>query len=467
MVDLQVTTITGADAILKEEAVEEFKARLRGQMLRPGDEGYEEGRKVWNGMIDRRPGLIVYCTGVADVIDAVNFAREHRLLVAVRGGGHNVSGNAVCDGGIVIDVSQMKGARIDPQARTAQAQAGLTWAELDRETQAFGLATTGGTVSMTGIAGLTLGGGLGWLMGQHGLTCDNLLSVDVVTADARLLTASASDNADLFWGLRGGGGNFGVVTSFEYRLHPVGQVLGGMVIHPFEKAREVLRFYRDFTSTAPDELGIIVALLTLPGGALGAALLVCYDGDMEVGEQVLRPLREFGPPLMDLIHLMAYSEQQSLLDASSPAGHYNYWKSNFLKSLPDEAIDIMVAHFAKVTSPETVVALEHMGGAVRRIGSDETAFSHRDSDDNLIIITQWSDPGESEVHIRWTRELWEAMQTFSSGGVYVNYLGQETDEGEVRVRAAYGDAKYERLVALKNKYDPTNLFRLNQNIKPT
>ncbi len=418
-------------------------------------------------MIDKRPALIVRCAGVDDIVGCIDFARSHYLLVAIRGGGHNVAGNAVCDGGIVIDLSRMKSVRVHPATRTALAEAGTTLGEFDRQTQAFGLATTGGIVSTTGIAGLTLGGGIGWLMGKFGLACDNLLSVDIVTADGRLLKSSATENPDLFWGVRGGGGNFGVVTSFEYRLHPVGPVLGGAVQHPLKKAKEALKFFRDFTSTTPDELTLQAGFSTGADGEPVFGISVCYTGSIEEGEKILRPLRAFGPPQANRIRPMAYTERQQLSDAKFPAGFQNYWKSNFLRILSDDAIEIMTDQFATVPSKDAVVFMEHMGGKVRRINPDETAFNYRDVSYNFTILGIWPDPSERERNIQWVRELWQAMQPFSSGGVYVNYLGQETEEGHKRVRAAYGPSKYQRLAALKNKYDPTNLFRLNQNIRPT
>ncbi len=453
--------------MLAAATVDNFKASLRGTLLRPSDEGYSEARALWNAMIDRRPGLIVRCAGVADVINAIHFARQHNLLVAVRGGGHNVAGNAVCDGGMVLDLSRLKSVRVDPVHRTARAEPGLTWGEFDRETQAFGLAVTGGAISTTGIAGVTLGGGWGWLARQYGLASDNLLSVDIVTADGQFLTASATEHADLFWGVRGGGGNFGVVTSFEDRLHRVGPVLAGMVIYPYEKAKDVLRFYREFTRTEPDELTSWVVLMTSPAGDPVAAIAVCYSGALEEGERVLRPLRAFGPPLIDQIGPMAYTAVQSSVDAFYPPGLHDYWKSSFLQDLSDEAIDTMVAHCAMRPGPLCHMVMEELGGAVSRVGHEATAFNHRDVRYNFLSLGVCADPAESAPCIRWAREFWRAMQPFASGGVYVNYLGQEADEGAERVQAAYGPQKYERLVALKNTYDPTNFFRFNQNIKPT
>ena len=446
-------------------AVETLGAGLRGRLIRPGDEDYETARKVWNGMVDKRPALIARCAGAADVIQAGNFAKTNDLLVAVRGGGHNVAGSAVCDDGMVIDLSSMKGIRVNPTGRTVRAQPGLTWNEFDRETQAFGLATTGGFLSTTGIAGLTLGGGLGWLMRSYGLACDNLLSVDIVTADGRLLTASATQNQDLFWGVRGGGGNFGVITSFEYRLHPVGPlVLGGAVAHPLPKAKEVFQFYREYTQSAPDELTTYAGLGPSPDGQPVAILLTCYSGPVDKGHQIVRPLREFGPPVADMVAPMPYAALQSMYNPLYPPGRLNYWKSSFLKELSDDAIGTMIEYFTHAPSPLSGVALEELGGAVSRVSKDETAFGERDAHYSLIITSQWIDPAESEKNIRWARDLWEAMQPFAKDTVYVNYL--DHDE-QTRIKAVYGPEKYNRLVALKNKYDPTNLFRMNQNIKPT
>jgi len=468
MADLRVTMNTGAEAVLGEGVVEAFRASLRGPLLHAGEDGYEEARKVWNGMIDRCPALIARCAGVADVITCVNVARANDLLMAVRGGGHNIAGHAVCDGGLMIDLSRMKGMRVDPVRRTAHAEPGLTWGEFDHETQAFGLATTGGQVSTTGIAGLTLGGGWGYLARTYGLASDNLLSVDLVTANGQWLTASATEHADLFWGVRGGGGNFGVVTAFEYQLHRVGPVLAGFVIHPFEKAQEVLTFYRDFTRVAPDELASGVVLVTLPDGIPVAAIPVCYNGPIAAGERVLKPLRAFGAPLVDQISPMPYTAAQKLIDAFYPPGLQQYWKSSFLREISDGAIATMVAYCANRPSPMCHAVIEHtLGGAVSRVDRDATAFNHRDMPYSFLSLGVCTDPAEAETCVRWARECWEAMQPFTTGSVYVNYLGREADEGAERIQAAYGAEKYQRLVALKNTYDPTNFFRLNQNIKPT
>ena len=451
---------------MSEEALQAFKASQRGEVLQPGDAGYDVARRVHNAMIDKHPALIARCIGVADVIAAVNFARANNLLVAVRGGGHNVAGNAVCDEGIVIDLSGMRSIRVDPARRTVRAEPGVTYREFDRETQLFGLATPGGTISATGIAGLTLGGGFGWLSRQHGLACDNLLSVDMVLADGRFVTASAEEHADLFWGVRGGGGNFGVVTSFEYRLHPVGMLLGGLLVHPLPRAREALRFYRDFIATAPDELSVFAVLLTNPDGSRVVAFLVCYNGPLEQGEEVIRPLRQFGPPVADLIQPLPYTAMQTLMDDGMPNGLQNYWKSSFLQEISDEAIDTIVAHFTAAPSPLSLLLIEQFGGAGARVGQDETAFSHRSGHSNLLILARCADPADAARNMAWAREAWSAMQPFSDGGAYSNYV-EGGAEGAARITAAYRPETYARLVALKNRYDPTNFFRVNQNIIPT
>ena len=454
------------------EAFEEFAAGFRGELLRPDDDGYDAARRVWNAMIDRRPAVIARCTGIADVIEAVNFARTNDLLVAVRGGGHSVAGNGVCDGGVMIDLSPMTGVRVDPSARTARAQPGVTWGLFDRETNVFGVATTGGLVSTTGIAGLTLGGGVGWLARKHGITADNLLSADVVTATGDVLTASERANEELFWGLRGGGGNFGVVTSFEYRLHAVDQVLAGAVFHPGEDLESVLLFFRDFVADAPDELTVIAVVMTAPPfpflpepahGKLAVALAVCYAGDLEQGEAVLRPLRELGQPLADVIGPMPYPALQSMFDGAYPSGLHDYWKSSYLNELSDDAIAVVAEHARQMPPPTANFYFEHLGGAIAG-GGTESAFGHRDARFDFSILTSWADPEQTDEHIAWTRGFWEAMQPHASESVYVNNLGAE---GEDRVRAAYAPEIYDRLVRLKDEYDPDNLFRLNQNIRPS
>lgn len=449
--------------VLDESALDELRNQLRGSVIGPADPEYETARKVHNGMIDRRPAVIARCSGVADVMAALQFGIAHELPIAVRGGGHNVAGKAVCDDGIVIDLSGMKGMRVDPVKRTARAQAGLTWGEFDRETQQFGLATTGGAISTTGIAGLTLGGGIGWLQRKFGLTCDNLLSADVVTADGRFLIASETENPDLFWGLRGGGGNFGIVTSFEYRLHPVGRVLAGPVLHPFSAAKEAFKFYRDFSRQAPDDLFCEFGLAALPDGQRAVSLFACYSGPPEDGARVVAPLREFGSPLADMLTSMSYCEVQQAFDADFPFGLKNYWKSSNVAELSDDAIDTMVAFMEAAPSIRPMVIIDQFGGAVARVPADATAFGHREAGYDLVIAAIWSDPAEQERHIEWARSFWEAMQPYSVESVYVNYL---SDEGDERVRAAYGEEHFMRLVELKRKYDPGNVFRNNQNIRP-
>ena len=460
-------TIRRSAPVLDDVALETLRTQVRGQLLQPGDPDYDTVRQLWNAMIDRHPAVIVRCAGVADVIAAVAFAREHDLVLAVRGGGHNVAGNAVCDGGLMLDLSLMKGIRVDPVARMARAEAGVLWSELDHETQAFGLATVGGTISTTGIAGLTLGGGFGWLTRQFGLACDNLLSADVVTADGRFLHASAEENPDLFWALHGGGGNFGVVTSFAYRLHEVGPtILAGPIFHAIDDAQEVFRAFRDTASTAPDALGGMAAMLTSPEGVPLAALVPVWTGPLDAGEGVLRPLREVGTPVADLVGPMPYRTMQSLLDGAFPSGRRNYWKSGFLRNLDDAAIAVLSEHFRRVPSPYAGFGIELYGGAVSRVGADETAFPHRGNPFNILIFTAWDDPAEDAANMGWGRELWSALQPFAAEGVYVNYLGDAVAEGTDRVRAAYGPAIYERLASLKRAYDPTNLFCMNQNIAP-
>ena len=453
---------------------ERLRESMQGPMIVPEDEGYDAARAIWNGAIDRRPACVARCTGVADVVAAVRFARERDLLVAVRAGGHGVGGHALCDDGLVIDLSPMRGIRVDPAARTATAQAGVLWGELDRETQLHGLATVGGIVTHTGIAGLTLGGGLGWLMRKHGATVDNLLSVDLVTAEGELLTASSDENPDLFWGIRGGGGNFGIVTSFEYRLHPVGpSVLAGPVFYPLEDAPEVLRSYREFIAAAPDELTTIFdlsvppALDSLPAEVHGRPVVMvgaCYAGAPDEGAEVVRPLRQLGRPLVDLLEPMPYTALQSMFDPLVPHGWHRYWKSVELPPLTDDAIDSLVEHASALTSPKSYCIVFQLGGALARAGDDETAFSQRDAAHNVNINAVWTqDDPEGERHVAWACDFFSAMQPHAGEHVYVNFLGYE---GAERVRQAYGDRQYERLVELKRAYDPTNFFQLNQNIEP-
>jgi FAD/FMN-containing dehydrogenase len=455
-------------------AFDELAESFSGELLLPSSPDYDAARRIWNGAIDRSPTCIARCTGVADVVSAVRFARERELLAAVRSGGHGVGGHAVCDGGLVIDMSAMKGVRVEPQTRTARAQAGVLWGELDRETQLHGLATVGGIVTHTGIAGLTLGGGIGWLMRKYGATVDNLLSVDLVTADGDLVTASADEHPDLFWGIRGGGGNFGVVTSFEYRLHPVGPiVLAGPVFHPLEDAPEVLRFYREFAADAPDELTTIFELSVaqplpfLPADVHGKPIIMvgaCYAGAPDEGLEVVRPLKAFGNPIADVIEPKPYLALQSMFDPFVPHGWHRYWKSVELPRLTDEAIDTLVEHASAQTSPQSYCIVFQLGGALGRVGRDETAFTQRDAAYNVNVNAVWTpeDP-DGESHVRWARDFFDAIQPHARDRVYVNFLGEE---GPDRVRLAYGAAAYDRLAKLKTTYDPDNFFRLNQNIRP-
>ena len=462
MTDLQVTTTRGTSTTLDEATVQAFAGTLRGAVLRPGDTRYDSARAVWNGMIDKHPALIVRCAGVADVIHAVNFARTHDVLVSVRGGGHNIAGNSVCAGGLMIDLAAMQGIHVEPGRRTARAQAGVTLGALDLETQAFGLATTLGTASETGIAGLTLGGGYGWLAGKYGMACDNLLGADMVTARGELVRASETENPELFWGLRGGGGNFGVVTSFEYRLHEVGPVLGGPIFYPFTQAKEILQFYNEFAATAPDELSTVGGFLTAPDGHLSVAIAVCYCGDLSTGDKVVQPLRHIATPTLDCIQPMPYLALQRSFDELFASGRHYYWKSSLLRTLSDSAIDGIVECASAIPTALSVIVMQQLHGAATRVSPTATAFAHRYNHWNFIPHAGWTD-GDSARHIAWVRETWCATQPFLEQTAYVNDLGD--DDGD-RVQAAYGQ-NYSRLVALKNQYDPTNFFRLNQNIKPT
>jgi hypothetical protein len=445
---------------------------LTGKLIVPGDDEYDEARKVWNGMIDRRPAMIARCQTPEDVVASVNFARENDLLIAVRGGAHNVAGNATCDDGIVIDLSGMKQVTVDPVRQTATAQAGCTWADFDSATHPFGLATTGGLVSTTGIAGFTLGGGIGWLLRKYGMTIDNLRGADVVTADGRRVRATSNENSDLLWGLRGGGGNFGVVTAFEYDVHPLSTVLGGLTLYPASRGAEVLRFFRGFVAAAPDELTCIAIFLTAPPAPFvpaelqmqpAIAIAVCYAGDLDEGQRVVQPLRTFGPPAVDVICPMPYPVLQSMFDEGAPTGMQNYWKSAFLDDLSDGAVDVLVDAAAAIRSPLAALHIHHLQGAVSRVGAEATAFGNRDAQFVLNIVGLWPDPADSPLNMTWVRNTYSAISPHATGRSYVNFMA---DEGQDRVRAAYPQRSYERLVALKRKYDPANLFRLNQNIRP-
>jgi FAD/FMN-containing dehydrogenase len=450
---------------LDGESIATLRGVFRGELITAQDPVYESARSVWNGNVDRRPALLARCTGVADVQQAVQFGREHDLLVSVRGGGHSAPGYGTNDGGLVIDLSPMKGIRVDPSARTARAQGGVLWRELDRETQVYGLATPGGTVSNTGIAGLTLGGGLGWLMGKYGLTVDNLISADVVTADGMVLTVSAGQEPELFWALRGGGGNFGVVTSFEYRLHPVAEVLGGLVLYPLDEAADVARFYRSFCSALPDEAEAYLGFLTAPDtGAPIVGMALGYNGPISDGEKVLAPARQFGQPLVDLVGPVPYVVRQSLLDEpNAQHGLHRYWRSAFTDQLSDELMEVVIDTAARSTSPMNVLIFFYMHGAGSRVPADQTAFAARRTQWDFDIIGQWGDPAESARHVDWVRRAWDKMTPALGNTGYINHLA--ADDPPEKVRASYG-TNLERLRQLKTKYDPTNFFRLNPNITP-
>jgi FAD/FMN-containing dehydrogenase len=460
-------------ATLDPAAIQTLRTRLRGPLLEPGDEGYDAARKVWNGLIDRYPALIARPLEEDDVARAIEFARGQHLPLAVRGGGHSVAGFGTNDGGLVIDLALMKGLTVDAAARTARAQPGLTWSEFDQATQAHGLATTGGLVSTTGLAGLTLGGGIGWLMRQHGLTVDNLLAAELVTADGRRVSASAAENPELFWGLRGGGGNFGVVTSFTFRLHPVGPlVFGGALFYPVEQAAQLLRYYRDWVTGLPEELTSMVAFLTAPPapfvpaalqGTPMVAVALCYTGPIDRGPELVAPLRAAMPPAIDLAGPLPYLALQSMFDESAPHGILSYWKTEYLPALNDNLIEVLVEQARRMPAPFAAVHIHHVEGAVRRAPGGATAYAHRDAPFVLNIVGLWMDPAQTEASQQWVRSFWQAIRPFGTGGGYLNFLG---DEGEERVRGAYGETTYARLVELKRRYDPTNLFQLNQNIRP-
>jgi FAD/FMN-containing dehydrogenase len=447
---------------------------FHGRLIHPDDADYDTARALWNGAIDRRPRLIAQCIGTADVVAAVRFARDHDLEIAIRGGGHNVAGTAVCDNGMVIDLSAMRGVRVDPAGRRAWVQGGALWGDVNHETQAHGLATTGGIVSHTGVAGLTLGGGIGWLMRKHGLTVDNLLAVDVVTADGERLRASEDEHPDLFWALRGGGGNFGVVTSFEFRLHALGPtVLAGPILWDASDAGEVLRIYRDFVSDAPDELGTVVRFGAAPPLPVIPADLhwrpvvmvgTCYAGPVEEGERRLRPLRASRAPLLDLIGPTPYVGFQSAIDSTVVHGWNYYWKSSYLPELRDDLVEVMVEHAFSCSSPRSYVAMFHLKGAVSRVAAGATAYGNRQASHAITLDAVWR-PGEDfgDRDTAWAREFFAALGRFREG-VYVNFLGGDEDPN--RVREAYGDSVYHRLVDVKTTYDPDNIFHHNQNIPP-
>jgi FAD/FMN-containing dehydrogenase len=468
-----MATMANARDVIGEATLGELEGNLRGQLIRPGDPDYDQARAVWNGAHDRHPALIIRCAGTADVVRAVEFARSEGLEVAVRGGAHSIAGFSTTDGGVVIDTSPMKGIWVDPASRRAVAQPGLTWSEFDHETQAFGLAVTGGLVSSTGIAGFTLGGGLGWLLRKYGLTSDNLLSADVVTADGQLVTASEHSHPDLFWALRGGGGNFGVVTSLEYRLHPVGPlVFAGAVFYAGSAAVQVLRGWRDLTASMPDELTTLANILVAPPvpflpeavhGQAIVAILGVYAGAVDDGAKAAQPLRTLAEPIADLMGPMPYTAMQGLLDPLWQAGAQNYFTSALLDRLDDDAIDTLLARHTAGQAPVHELHLHHAGGAMARVPADATAFAHRDAPYVLNIIARSPDRAGFEQHADWARATHQAIGPWSTGGGYVNFT---SEPGQDKVHASYPPDTHARLVAVKDRYDPTNLFRLNQNIRP-
>ncbi|WP_454504376.1 FAD-binding oxidoreductase [Mesorhizobium sp. Arg314] len=444
-------------------AIEQLRQGLRGEVVLPTDAGYDRARAVWNGAIDKRPTAIVFCANRDDVVRAVTYARSQGCLVAVRSGGHNVAGLSVCDGGMVIDLSRMKEIVVDPERRVARAKAGLNLGEFDAATQAHGLATTMGVNGDTGIAGLTLGGGFGKLGRKHGLSCDNLIAAEIVTAEGRLLHTSASEHPDLFWALCGGGGNFGIVTAFEYRLHPIGpSLLVGSVLHAYNDAREAMRFYDKFSRDAPDEMSVDAALVTLPSGERAFSISACYVGPPEAGEPVIAPLMKFGSPIDSRLQVIPYLQIQSAGDSLFPRGRRYYWKAQFMREISDGAIEALLDAYARAPNRSSLLVFQQVGGAIARVPASHSPYANRDAALDCFPIAIWDDPADDEANIRWARHLWNAVRPFSTGGVYANNLG---DEGDERVRDAYG-ANYARLAAIKKQYDPTNFFRLNQNIRP-
>ena len=472
---MEIASTSGSPAGINEAELDELQSNLRGTLLRADHSGYDDARIIFNGMFDRRPALIARCRGAADVLNIVRFARRHNLLTAVRGGGHSVAGNSMCDGGLVIDLSQMDGVVVDHTARVVRVQSGATWADVDQETQAFGLATPGGIVSHTGVAGLTLGGGIGWLRNKYGLSCDNLVSANVITADGAVLSANVNENADLFWALRGGGGNFGVVTSFEFSLHPVGPMVAAVfTMYPMSEARNVLKQWRQWVTSAPEEATSEIATWTapaasgLPPSVHDREIVIVsgvYSGDPQEGMRILQPLREFGKPLGEILGPISYQSVQRAFDPFFPnTGEVlGYWKSLYLDDLTDATIEILADSSENRSSRSTMIFILHLGGAVRRVRPDETAYAIRNAAFIMNFMGNWRDPRETPRHIAWIREAWSRLIPHSTSSVYLNFLGWETRDADLLVRSAHG-SNYDRLVEIKKKYDPTNLFRLNPNI---
>ena len=442
--------------------IKTFRSGFRGPVFEPEDAGYNDARQIWNASVSKRPRVIARCSGLADVIAAVNFGSANNLLTAIRGGGHNVGGRALCDDGLVIDLSQMKSVFVDASTQRVRVEGGATLGDLDRETHVFGLAVPCGIVSKTGIAGLTLGGGVGWLVRKYGMTIDNLVSARVVTAEGKVLHASATENEDLFWALRGGGGNFGVVTSFEFKAHPVAKVLGGLLLYPRQMAVEVIRHFRDFMATAPDELTAYAALLHGPDGSPLVGVISCYCGNVADGERLLQPLRKFGGPIVDGIQVLAFPVMQAMLGPSFPDGNQNYWKSTLQHELSNEAIVAIVDHANSLLSPLSMIVLEYYGGAAGRVSKDATAFPHRNLPWDILFIAQWTDLAQTDLHRNWARSGEEKLRPFSQNAHLLSALDVESEEV---IKGAFG-ANFDRLAAIKRKYDPGNFFRVNQNIAP-
>jgi FAD/FMN-containing dehydrogenase len=472
MTDLTIRTLDGSTKEITQDVVSALRAKVRGTVALPGEDGYDVARTIWNAMIDRRPGLVVRCLGAADVINAVTLARDENLLLAVRGGGHNIAGNAVCDGGLLIDLSLMRSVRVDPASNTARVEPGATLADFDKEAQQFGLATPLGINSTTGVAGLTLGGGMGWTTRKLGLTVDNLISADVVTADGKLVRASATENPDLFWALRGGGGNFGIVTSFEFKLHPLGpEVLSGLIVHPLAMAGELLPQFRRIAREAPDELTTWVIMRKAPPlpfipaewhGKEVLVFAVCYAGDLKEGEKALKALRGLGKPIADVIAPHPFTAWQAAFDPLLTPGARNYWKSHDFADLPDAAISAILKGVRELPSPECEVFIAHVGGAMARIPANATPWPNRDAHFIMNVHTRWQDKAQDQACIAWARHLFKATAPFASDSVYVNFMPEDEND---RVEKAYG-TNYRRLAEIKRRYDPANLFRMNQNIRP-
>jgi FAD binding domain-containing protein/berberine-like enzyme len=466
MVELRFITTDGSERVVVGAAIDKLASQFRGELVTAADRGYDAARRVWNAMVDKRPALIARCNAAADVAGCVRFAREHDLLVSVRGGGHSAGGRAVCQGGLMIDLSPMKDVRVDPTRRTAIAQPGVKLGEFDQAAQAFGLATTSGVASDTGIAGLTLGGGYGWLDGKYGLACDNLVSVEIVTADGRLVTASGVENPDLFWGVRGAGANFGVVTSFEFQLHSVGPVLAGLVLYPIDRGRETLRLFHEFSAACPDEVSTVGLLLSTPDGTPAVGIAACYTGPLDEGERILKPVRTLGSPIADLFAARSYTETQSLFDQNWVPGQFNYWKTSLMRAPSETTIEVLLDQARRRPTQNCIIYLQQLHGAASRVPASDTAFPHRFDHYDCGPWAIWQDSADTERCIRWARESWDALRPSYEPSAYVNAVDDVSGDDEDRVKSAYG-SNYHRLVSLKSKYDPTNLFRLNANIWPT